>query len=68
MILLDERQAAKVLSFSVHTLRSWRSRGVGPPTRRIGRSIRYHVDDLNHWIAAQAPKARKRQRLTADLS
>lgn len=28
-------------------------RGDGPPFSRIGRSVKYQVDDLRHWIAAR---------------
>ena len=49
--LLDEREAAAILSASVQTLRNWRWRGEGPRFRKIGlRMVRYSRADLQTFI------------------
>lgn len=59
--LLDEREAAAVLSKPMGTLRQWRSRGLGPSYVKLGMSIRYRRADLEHFIAENTiqPGARK---------
>lgn len=44
--LLTEKQAAPVLGVSVPTLQGWRFRGVGPKYRKLGRAVRYAMEDL----------------------
>jgi hypothetical protein len=48
--LLDEHEAAVVLSKPAGTLRQWRSRGLGPPYVKLGMSIRYRRADLERFI------------------
>jgi predicted DNA-binding transcriptional regulator AlpA len=53
--LVDEREAAAILSASVQTLRNWRWAGKGPRVRKIGqRLVRYHRADLAAFIAGDA--------------
>ncbi len=48
--LLNERQAAKLLSVSPRALQKWRSNGRGPLFVRISaRCIRYRPRDLATW-------------------
>ena len=50
--LVNERQAAKILSVSPRALQKWRSNGRGPPFIRISaRCIRYRLRDLAKWTA-----------------
>ena len=49
--LLDEHEAAVVLSKPAGTLRQWRSRGLGPTYVKLGMSIRYRRADLERFIA-----------------
>jgi len=52
--LLTEKEAAKVLGFSVRTLQGWRYRGGGPRFVRISKGcIRYRQEDLNHWVESR---------------
>lgn len=45
--LVDEHEAAAILSTAVRTLRNWRALGKGPRYRKIGsRMVRYHRADL----------------------
>lgn len=49
--LMDERQAASILCYSVRALQNWRHRGGGPKFIRVSsRSIRYRRRDLMDWI------------------
>lgn len=49
--LVDEREAAAILSVSVQTLRNWRWRCEGPRWRKLGqRMVRYHRADLADFI------------------
>jgi hypothetical protein len=51
--LLNERQAAELMSLSVHRLQRLRQTG-GPKFVRVGKSaIRYRVGDLETWIAGR---------------
>lgn len=55
--LLDEIETARYLSFSRQFLRKSRMEGKrknhadGPPYFKIGRSIRYSIEELDKWIA-----------------
>ena len=50
--LLDERQAADILCYSVRALQNWRHRGGGPDFVKVSaRSVRYRRADLDKWIA-----------------
>ena len=52
--LVDEKEAAKILCYTVRALQNWRSRGGGPQFIKVSRrSIRYSIDDLNEWIEAR---------------
>lgn len=53
--LLDEKQAAEHLTLSPGTLQVWRSTGrYSLPFIKVGRSVRYRLDDLNEWLAERA--------------
>lgn len=49
--LVDEREAASILCYSVRALQNWRHRGGGPMFVRVSsRSIRYSRADLAQWV------------------
>ncbi|RMH15041.1 MAG: DNA-binding protein [Gemmatimonadetes bacterium] len=49
--LLTEKEAAKILRFSVRTLQKWRTRGAGPRFVHVSqRAVRYRLPDLEDWI------------------
>ncbi len=49
--LVDERQAATFLGYTVRALQNWRLRGGGPRFVKVSsRSIRYRRRDLLAWI------------------
>jgi predicted DNA-binding transcriptional regulator AlpA len=66
-MLLNEKEAAQLLSMSTHFLRRDRIScdSVGIPYVRIGASVRYRRVDLEQWIdrKLQEPSTRPRQQL-----
>lgn len=49
--LVNEREAASILCYSVRALQNWRHRGGGPDFVKVSaRSIRYRRTDLDTWI------------------
>ena len=49
--LVDERRAAEILGLQVRTLQAWRVSGKGVRYVKIGRAVRYSLDDLDAFIA-----------------
>ncbi len=49
--LVDEREAASILCYSVRALQNWRYRGGGPLFVKVSsRSVRYRRCDLPKWV------------------
>lgn len=49
--LIDEREAAKFVGYTIRALQNWRVRGGGPRFVKVSsRSIRYRRRDLIAWI------------------
>lgn len=38
------------LGVPVSTVYQWRSRGEGPPGRRVGKYVRFKPDDVEEWF------------------
>jgi hypothetical protein len=51
-----EQQTAERLNIPVATLRTWRSRGGGPPFCRFGRLVRYSVQETERWAESRRVK------------
>ena len=51
VVLLDQSEAADILGKSLAWMERSRWNGLGPPYRKIGRSVRYPLDALHEWIA-----------------
>jgi excisionase family DNA binding protein len=52
--LLDENEAAKLLSLAAGTLSVWRSTGrYNVPFVKVGRLVRYKRTDLEAWIESR---------------
>ena len=52
--LLAPSQAAQHLNVTTGTLAVWRSTGRYPiPFIKVGRSVKYRLDDLNAWIESR---------------
>ena len=47
--VVDDNQAADELGVAVQTLRNWRSNRRGPAYLKLGRSVRYRVEDIEHY-------------------
>ncbi len=48
--LLGERRVAKMLGRSLRTLQRWRTKGKGPASTKISRTVFYGTHDLQEWI------------------
>jgi predicted DNA-binding transcriptional regulator AlpA len=51
--LLDEGQVAELLGCSVQLLRKWRGTKEGPRHIKIGRCVRYVLDDVRSFVTAR---------------
>lgn len=49
-IVVNEHEAAYMLGLSTKTLQARRYRHLPPRYYKVGRSIRYKLDDLMEWI------------------
>ncbi|MGP5258650.1 helix-turn-helix transcriptional regulator [Brachybacterium paraconglomeratum] len=50
---LTEKEVSAMTGLAPGTLRYWRHTGEGPRSYRLGRSVRYDVQDVRDWIAEQ---------------
>jgi len=49
--LIDEKEAADLLCYSVRALQNWRHRGGGPKFIKVSsRSVRYRIRDIQEWV------------------
>lgn len=55
--LLDEEQAAGILTVRVKTLQSWRLRGCGPIYVKLGRCVRYRRSDIEDFVSKRARRS-----------
>ena len=49
-ILLTTTETAEALRLKEHTLENMRSQGTGPPFRKLGGRVFYHIDDVREWL------------------
>jgi hypothetical protein len=67
--MINEKQAARVLSVSVAALRRWRHEGRGPQFARLERCIRYDVRELTRFLERNSSGNKKAADLrSAELS
>ncbi len=50
--LMTEQEAGAILRVTVKTLQGWRYRGGGPPFVKVGRCVRYRLEDLQAFVTA----------------
>jgi predicted DNA-binding transcriptional regulator AlpA len=50
---LTERDVARLLSVTVSCVRAWRLRGGGPSFLRMGRAVRYRIEDVDRFMASR---------------
>ncbi|MBV8932372.1 MAG: helix-turn-helix domain-containing protein [Kutzneria sp.] len=48
--LWGPKEVAEYLDIPVQTIYPWRTRGYGPPGRRIGKHVRYLPADVVEWF------------------
>ena len=48
--LINEVHAGAILNVSPRTLQDWRVRGCGPKFRKLGRSVRYRLEDVQAFV------------------
>jgi hypothetical protein len=48
--LLTTKETAEALRLKEHTLENMRWQGTGPPFRKLGGRVFYHIDDLRKWL------------------
>ncbi|WP_435062054.1 helix-turn-helix transcriptional regulator [Amycolatopsis thermoflava] len=51
--LLSIEDLADYLGVPKGTLYQWRTKGYGPPGRRVGKYVRYRPEDVDAWIEQQ---------------
>jgi len=59
---VTEETLAPELGVTIRTLRRWRRERRGPPITHIGRQVRYSIEGLHRWLAANEqsmPRARR---------
>ena len=49
---LTEREVAEITRFALPTLRNERHNGRGIPYIKVGRSVRYELDDVHQYMEA----------------
>jgi hypothetical protein len=52
-LVFNDVEAAVYLDLSPHTLRKMRTTGRGPSYRKIGKNVRYMMEDLTAYIEKQ---------------
>ncbi len=52
--LLSPRELADYLGVPPRTIDDWRYRGLGPPSLRVGKHVRYRSADVERWLAGRA--------------
>jgi len=53
---MSPEEFADYLGVPVGSVYAWRYKGAGPRAMKVGRHVRYRVEDVEAWIEAQADK------------
>lgn len=56
---INEDAVSQLTGMSLSTLRSWRFKGLGPAYSKVGRSVRYGVDDVEHFMLSHKVQNKK---------
>lgn len=51
--MTQEQLSAYLTDVPVHTLTQWRYLGTGPRWFKLGRHVRYRLDDVQEWLEQQ---------------
>jgi excisionase family DNA binding protein len=54
--LLSPEELASLLGVPVKTVYRWRSRGEGPVALKVGRHVRYRLDEVHDWLDSRAER------------
>lgn len=57
------RELAKYTGISMATLISYRVNKIGPDYKKMGRMIRYNIDDVEAWIEAENNKSNSNKKI-----
>ena len=49
-LFITENEASEIASLKIQTLRNWRSQGRGPTYSKIGKLVRYPVEDFIKYL------------------
>ena len=52
--MIDVKEVARILSVCARTVRRLASRGILPQPIRFGRNVRWHLEEIEGWIAGRA--------------
>lgn len=52
-MFIDTEKAAARIGKSASWLNHARQTGDGPPYRKVGRSVLYHVEDVDRWLESK---------------
>ena len=47
---VDEKEVSKITRIAIQTLRNWRFQGTGPAYSKVGRAVRYRLDDVINFM------------------
>lgn len=47
---LTTEELANDFKISLHTVRDWRKRGIGPRATKVGHAVRYQRTDVQKWL------------------
>jgi len=53
VVVFTTRQAAQYLGLSISTLNKWRCYGFGPKYLKLGRAVRYRLEELDRYLEAR---------------
>lgn len=48
------KELSEYLGVPVATLYQWRSKGYGPPGRRLGKHVRYVPEQVSEWVRSMS--------------
>jgi predicted DNA-binding transcriptional regulator AlpA len=51
--LWGTKELSEYLGIPVNTLYQWRVKGYGPPSRRIGKYVKYAPEEVQAWVNKQ---------------
>jgi excisionase family DNA binding protein len=52
------KDLAEYLGVPEQTIYQWRTKGYGPPGRRVGKYVKYRVADVERWLESQPVEVR----------